>query len=123
MKLRLFEFTHGNFPTVGLEIEDEDKVHVVYSCDSQADSKVANRIKDNTVALIQDCGGVLDSTAGHAGGKDVNRLIRGTDLRDVYLVHFPDVVQEELEAVVRVVQEGFRGSVIIPSDLDTVKLP
>lgn len=118
-----FNVTHGNIPTIGISIKDNDGKKIVYSSDSIIDQNIENQIDEYVDILIQDCGSKITGTKGHAGAKDINHLIiKYPKLKDVYLVHFPTLSPDEEVLIKEIASKNFKGKIHIPNDGDYLNI-
>ncbi len=119
----LFTFlvNHGSMPTIGIGIVSPSGDKILYSCDSRADESISRKLDERVVALIQDCGGKLSSTAGHAGAYEVHHLVRGTAIKSLFLVHLPPTSREEKEKIHCIIKDGFGGLITFPNDGEEIR--
>ena len=114
-----FGVNHG-VPTVGLQLTN-GLDRVVFSADSTVCDSIASRTSGARL-LIHDCCGI-ESGPGHAGAADINAMIKDSGCALVYLAHLPELSEQEMQEIVRQVQNGFAGRVVIAHDGDVVRMP
>jgi ribonuclease Z len=119
-EVSVFEVVHAGMPTFGIRIRTSDDKTVAYSADTTVDQNVAPQLTRDVNVLIQDCGGGVESNTGHAGARDINRLIRGTAIGRVYLAHLPSLTVAMEEEIRSIATEGFAGEVALAKDGDVI---
>jgi len=114
--------THGTIPTVGLYFQHRvDNTRIVYSGDSIVDDKIIKLIDKNTKILIHDCGGGVEGNRGHAGAKDIRKIISKSSIKELYLIHLSeDDNSDKVRTIQSFVSMNFKGKVFIPNDGDTI---
>lgn len=115
-KIKFFLVNHASTPTIGLAFDQVNGQRVLFSGDSVVDEKIKNQITNVTKTLIQDCGGKINGSIGHAGALDINKMIKETNLNKVYLVHLPPITLNEENSILKIITEDFNGSIVIPND-------
>ena len=119
-----FDVTHAGIPTIGISIETEIGRRLTYSCDCTIDDDLIGEIRAfKPDILIQDCGGGMDSTRGHAGAIDIAEMLKQIERPiDVYLVHVPPLSAGDESEIIDCVRQSALGEVIIPNDSDNIDL-
>lgn len=119
-EINYFKVKHGQISAIGIKIRSKQGNYLIYSGDSIIDGSFKKVLHGKTEVLIQDCGGKLNGSVGHAGAIQINSLICSADVKKVYLVHLPPMTEKEKQKIFNTVHEFFLGEVIIPEDKDMI---
>lgn len=116
IKIEYFCVCHGSTPTIGLSIS-ENKNHLLFSSDSEICQSIIRRIKPSTI-LIHDCGSGMSPQNKHAGADELSKMLSNHPCKRLFLCHLPDLSEEKIDEIKKVIKYSFNGELIFPGDGD-----